>query len=73
MKASKFREMSREELVSEAGDFSEQLFRLRLQKATGQLEDVMKIRKIRRDLARVKTVLTEKEKEKEKEKEEEKA
>ncbi len=66
MKASKFREMSREELESEVGAFSEQLFRLRLQKATGQLEDVMKIRKIRRDLARVKTVLTEKEKEKEK-------
>jgi len=68
MKAAKFREMSREELESEAGAFSEQLFRLRLQKATGQLEDVMKIRKIRRDLARVKTVLTQKEKEKEKEK-----
>ncbi len=66
MKASKFREMSREDLESEVGAFSEQLFRLRLQKATGQLEDVMKIRKIRRDLARVKTVLTEKEKEKEK-------
>ena len=65
MKAAKFREMSREELESEAGAFSEQLFRLRLQKATGQLEDVMKIRKIRRDLARVKTVLTEKEKGKE--------
>ncbi len=66
MKAAKFREMTTEELESEAGNFSEQLFRLRLQKATGQLEDVMKIRKIRRDLARVKTVLTEKEKEKEK-------
>ncbi|MFB3123145.1 MAG: 50S ribosomal protein L29 [Candidatus Binatia bacterium] len=60
--------MSTEELESEAGAFSEQLFRLRLQKATGQLEDVMKIRKVRRDLARVKTVLTQKEKEKEKEK-----
>ncbi len=68
MKAAKFREMSTEELEREAGAFSEQLFRLRLQKATGQLEDVMKIRKIRRDLARVKTVLTEKEKEKEEEK-----
>jgi large subunit ribosomal protein L29 len=64
MKASKFREMSREELETEAGAFSEQLFRLRLQQATGQLEDVMKIQKIRRDLARVKTVLTEKEQEK---------
>jgi large subunit ribosomal protein L29 len=60
--------MSTEELESEAGAFSEQLFRLRLQKATGQLEDVMKIRKVRRDLARVKTVLTQKENEKEEEK-----
>ena len=68
MKASKFKEMSTEELEGEAGAFSEQLFRLRLQKATGQLEDVMKIRKVRRDLARVKTILTQKEKEKEKEK-----
>ncbi len=68
MKASKFREMSTEELESEAGAISEQLFRLRLQKATGQLEDVMTIRKVRRDLARVKTVITQKEKEMEKEK-----
>lgn len=67
MKPSKFREMSSEELENEEGAFSEQLFRLRLQKATGQLEDVMKIRKVRRDLARVKTILTEKEKEKGKE------
>ncbi len=66
MKASKFREMSREELETEAAASSEQLFRLRLQKATGQLENVMKIGQVRKDLARIKTVLTEKEKEKEK-------
>ncbi len=67
MKASKFREMSREELETEVAASSEQLFRLRLQKATGQLENVMKIGQVRKDLARIKTVLTEKEKEKEKE------
>ncbi len=66
MKASKFREMSREELETEAAASSEQLFRLRLQKATGQLENVMKIGQVRKDLARIKTVLTEKEREKEK-------
>ena len=66
MKASKLREMSREELETEAAASSEQLFRLRLQKATGQLENVMKIGQVRKDLARIKTVLTEKEKEKEK-------
>ena len=65
MKAEKLREMSREELETEAAASSEQLFRLRLQKATGQLENVMKIGQVRRDLARIKTVLTEKEKEKE--------
>jgi len=41
---------------------SKQLFQLRLQKATGQLDNVNKIREIRKDLARVNTVLTEKEK-----------
>ncbi len=69
MKASKLREMSREELETEAAASSEQLFRLRLQKATGQLENVMKIGQVRKDLARITTVLTEKEMEKEKEKE----
>ena len=65
MKAEKLREMSREELETEVAASSEQLFRLRLQKATGQLENVMKIGQVRRNLARIKTVLTEKEKEKE--------
>ena len=65
MKASKLREMSVEELVDEGSELSEQLFRLRFQKATGQLEDMMKIRQIRRDLARLKTVLTEKQQESE--------
>ncbi len=60
MKAEKLREMSVEELVDEGKELSEQLFRLRFQKATGQLEDMMKIRQIRRDLARLKTILTEK-------------
>jgi len=62
MKASKFREMSAEELQDEADGFTEQLFKLRLQKATGQLDNVMKMRQVRRDLARAKTVLTEKRK-----------
>jgi large subunit ribosomal protein L29 len=61
MKAPKLREMSTEELEGEAQAHSEQLFKLRLQQATGQLDNVMKIRQVRRDLARVKTILTEKE------------
>ena len=61
MKASKMREMSVTELSDEAREMSKQLFQLRLQKATGQLDNVNKIREIRKDLARVNTVLTEKE------------
>jgi len=62
MKASEFRDMSEEELKDKVQAYSEQLFKLRLQQATGQLDNVMKIREVRRDLARTKTVLTEKEK-----------
>ena len=60
MKASQFREMSAEDLEAEAVSLSEQLFKLRFQLATGQLENVMKFRGVRKDLARAKTVLTEK-------------
>ena len=60
MKASQFREMPAEDLEAEAVILSEQLFKLRFQLATGQLENVMKFRGVRKDLARVKTVLTEK-------------
>ncbi len=59
MNASKLREMSVEDLESEGQELSEQMFRLRFQKATGQLENRTRIRQIRRDLARVKTILTE--------------
>lgn len=62
MKASKLREMSVVELSNEVSEMSKQLFQLRLQKATGQLDNVNKIREIRKDMARAKTVLTEKEK-----------
>ena len=61
MKASKLREMSIEELVNEREELSKQLFQLRLQKATGQLDNTGKIRQIRKDLARLETVVTEKE------------
>lgn len=60
MKASKLRERTLEELGDESTKLSEQLFRLRFQKATGQLENASKIREVRRDLARVKTLITEK-------------
>ncbi|MFZ0428745.1 MAG: 50S ribosomal protein L29 [Acidobacteriota bacterium] len=60
MKASKLRDMSADELVTEEQELFKQLFHLRLQKATGQLDNVNKLRAIRKDLARVKTVRKEK-------------
>jgi len=60
MKASKIREMSVDQLEGEIHDLSQQLFKLRFQKATGQLENNHKMRQVRKDLARVKTILTEK-------------
>ncbi len=60
MKASELREMTEAELRSKETDLAEQLFALRLQKTTGQLENYAKIPQARRDLARVLTVLGEK-------------
>ena len=59
MKAEKIREMSDDELQKKHEDLSEELFRMRLQKATAQLDRPTKIREVRKDLARVKTVLSE--------------
>ena len=60
MKAAEYREMSAEDLGAEVSSLAEQLFRLRFQKATGQLENVGRLREVRKDLARAKTVLNEK-------------
>lgn len=59
MKASAMREMTREELMDKENELAQQLFALRLQKVTGQLENPSKIPEARRDLARVLTVLGE--------------
>ncbi|MCM2255843.1 MAG: 50S ribosomal protein L29 [Vicinamibacteria bacterium] len=60
MKAEKIREMNLDDLRGEEKKLAEQMFRLRFQKALGQLDNALKIRETRRDLARVKTVLKEK-------------
>jgi large subunit ribosomal protein L29 len=57
VKADKVREMSAEELTAKERELSEQLFKLRFQKSIGQLDNALKIRETRRDIARVKTVL----------------
>ena len=59
MKAEKLREMSADELRGKEKELQEQLFRLRFQKSIGQLDNAMRIRDTRRDIARVKSVLRE--------------
>jgi large subunit ribosomal protein L29 len=59
MKAKDIRERSDDELRKTLGDLEEQLFKLRFQKSTGQIENPIKIREVRRDIARVLTVINE--------------
>lgn len=60
MKASELREQTMDELRDKETELSEQLFALRLQKVTGQLDNPTKMTAVRRDLARVLTVINEK-------------
>jgi large subunit ribosomal protein L29 len=61
MKVGEFRDLTPDELRQREKDMDDQLFRLRIQKSMGQSEAGHKLKTIRRDLARVKTVLREKE------------
>jgi large subunit ribosomal protein L29 len=60
MKAAELRDLDRDELSVKEHDLADQLFRMRIQKSMGQLEAPEKIRTVRRDLARIKTVLRQK-------------
>jgi large subunit ribosomal protein L29 len=62
MRARELRELSVDELSHKERDLKEELFNLRFQRATGQLENLMRLTQVKRDIARVKTVLREKEK-----------
>jgi large subunit ribosomal protein L29 len=57
---SELRGLSVEDLKQRASDLDEQVFRLRIQKSMGQMESANKLRPVRRERARVKTVLREK-------------
>lgn len=59
MKAARFRDMSAEELLQKEKELLDQLYKLRFQRATGKLENPSKIRQVRKDYARLKTVLKE--------------
>ena len=61
MELKKIREMSEAELNSELVRMKKDLFNLRFQHVTGQLENPIKMRETKRDLARVKTIIREKE------------
>jgi large subunit ribosomal protein L29 len=61
MKVGEFRELQADELRQREKELDDQLFRLRIQKSMGQLEAAHKLKSLRRDLARLKTVLREKE------------
>jgi large subunit ribosomal protein L29 len=59
MEAKEFRDMSRDELIQKRSDLREEIFNLKLKKATSRLESPMKLRETKKDLARLETVLRE--------------
>ena len=61
MKASKLHDMTNDELAVQLKDLKQELFNLRFQNATGQLGNVMVIQKTKKDIARVKTIIRERE------------
>lgn len=61
MKASELRELSVTELETKISEVKKNLFNLKFQKASGQLDNPMKIKNLKRDIARIETVAREKE------------
>jgi len=58
--AKDLRDLSSEELLAKAADLKKELFNLRVQQAMGQIENPMRLRILRKDIAKTKTVLKEK-------------
>ncbi|MCF8011767.1 MAG: 50S ribosomal protein L29 [Clostridiales bacterium] len=61
MKAEKIREFTDGELIKKLDDFKDELFRLRFQLATGQLDNPMRIKEVKKSIARIKTILKKRE------------
>lgn len=61
MKGKEIRELTSQELTQKLDNLKSELFNLRFQLATGQLENPMRIRQVRKDIARVKTIMRERE------------
>jgi large subunit ribosomal protein L29 len=64
MKGKELRDLTYEELVKKENDLQAELFNLRFRLATGQLDNPMTIKAVKKDMARVKTVIREKDMEK---------
>ncbi len=60
MKVAEIRELTVDDLRAREKDLDDQLFRLRIQKSMGQLEAPARVRELRKDLAKIKTILREK-------------
>jgi large subunit ribosomal protein L29 len=61
MKASEIREKTQDELQKEISDLKSELFKLRFQLATNQLENPMRLKEVKKSIARVKTIMRERE------------
>ena len=61
MKANEIRDKSNSELLSDITALKEELFNLRFQQATGQLQNSARMKEIRKTIARIKTIMTERE------------
>lgn len=59
MKVNEIRDMSADERIQKLGSLKEELFNLRFQHATGQLENPMRIREVKKSIAQVKTIMKE--------------
>ncbi len=59
-RARELRDLSNDELLAKAIELKKELFNLRVQQAMGQIENPMRLRTLRKDIARAKTVLKEK-------------
>lgn len=59
MKAKEIRNLSAEEIRTKVNDFREELMKLRFQQVTGQLTDTSRLRSLRREIARMETILAE--------------
>ena len=69
MKASEIRELSQEERLQKVAELKQQLFNLRFQHETGQLENPQKLRQTKQDIARMKTIINQEAKKNKAEKE----